>query len=89
MDYPSTPYEGKLPRCAGVMCTATRRIAVASTTASSMKPITGGGVHSVRVGREQQFAFRPAPLKDAEDYLVRVSDQWDRVLLRLKAFVEE
>jgi DNA-binding transcriptional ArsR family regulator len=48
-----------------------------------------GVVHSVRVGREQQFAFRPAPLKDAQDYLARVSDQWDRVLLRLKAFVEE
>jgi DNA-binding transcriptional ArsR family regulator len=47
-----------------------------------------GVVHSVRVGREQQFAFRPAPLKDAQDYLARVSDQWDRVLLRLKAFVE-
>src|SRR5262249_41936051 len=48
-----------------------------------------GVVHGVRVGREQQFAFRPAPLKDAQDYLARVSDQWDRVLLRLKAFVEE
>ena len=47
-----------------------------------------GVVHSVRVGREQQFAFRPAPLKEAQDYLARVSDQWDRVLLRLKAFVE-
>jgi DNA-binding transcriptional ArsR family regulator len=47
-----------------------------------------GVVHSARVGREQQFAFRPAPLKGAQDYLARVSDQWDRVLLRLKAFVE-
>ena len=48
-----------------------------------------GVVHSVRLGRENRFAFRPAPLKDAQDYLARVSDQWDRVLLRLKAFVEE
>ena len=47
-----------------------------------------GVVHGVRVGREQHFAFRPAPLKDAQDYLARVSDQCDRVLLRLKAFVE-
>jgi DNA-binding transcriptional ArsR family regulator len=47
-----------------------------------------GVVHSVRVGRERQFAFRPAPLQDAQDYLARVSDQWDRVLLRLKDFVE-
>lgn len=47
-----------------------------------------GVVHSARVGREQQFAFRAAPLKDAQDYLARVSGQWDRVLLRLKAFVE-
>jgi DNA-binding transcriptional ArsR family regulator len=46
-----------------------------------------GVVHSARVGREQQFAFRPGPLKGAQDYLARVSDQWDRVLLRLKAFV--
>jgi DNA-binding transcriptional ArsR family regulator len=46
-----------------------------------------GVVLSVRGGREQQFAFRPAPLKDAQDYLARVSDQRDRVLLRLKAFV--
>jgi DNA-binding transcriptional ArsR family regulator len=47
-----------------------------------------GVVHSLRVGREQQFAFRPAPLKDAQDYLARVSDQWDGVLMRLKDFVE-
>ena len=47
-----------------------------------------GVVHSLRVGREQQFAFRPAPLQDAQDYLARVSDQWDRVLARLKDFVE-
>jgi DNA-binding transcriptional ArsR family regulator len=48
-----------------------------------------GVVHSVRLGRENRFAFRPEPLKDAQDYLARVSDQWDRVLLRLKVFVEE
>jgi DNA-binding transcriptional ArsR family regulator len=48
-----------------------------------------GVVRSVRVGRENHFAFRPEPLKHAQDYLARVSDQWDRVLLRLKAFVEE
>jgi DNA-binding transcriptional ArsR family regulator len=48
-----------------------------------------GVVHSVRLGRENRFAFRPAPLKDAQDYLARVSDQWDRVLMRLKAFVED
>lgn len=48
-----------------------------------------GVVHSVWSGRENHFVFRPEPLKDAQDYLARVSDQWDRVLMRLKAFVEE
>src|SRR5262249_52193381 len=47
-----------------------------------------GVVDSVRVGREQQFAFRPERLNEARDYLARVSDQWERVLTRLKAFVE-
>ena len=48
-----------------------------------------GVVHSVRVGRENRFAFRPEPLKQAQDYLARVSEQWDRALMRLKDFVED
>jgi DNA-binding transcriptional ArsR family regulator len=47
-----------------------------------------GVVHSVRVGRESVFAFRPEPLKELRSYLARVSDQWDDTLVRLKSFVE-
>ena len=45
-------------------------------------------VHSVRVGRESLFEFRPEPLRDLQSYLERVSDQWDDALARLKSFVE-
>ncbi len=48
-----------------------------------------GIVHSVRAGRESRFAFDPAPIADAKEYLDRVSAQWDEALTRLKAFVEE
>jgi DNA-binding transcriptional ArsR family regulator len=47
-----------------------------------------GIVHSVRTGRESRFAFDPLPMNELREYLVRVSEQWDRVLARLKAFVE-
>jgi DNA-binding transcriptional ArsR family regulator len=47
-----------------------------------------GIVHSVRTGRESLFGFDPTPMKELEAYLERVSEQWDRVLGRLKAFVE-
>ena len=49
---------------------------------------SAGVVHSVRVGRESLFAFRPEPLEDLRFYLERVSDQWDDALGRLKSFVE-
>jgi DNA-binding transcriptional ArsR family regulator len=45
-------------------------------------------VHSVRVGRESLFEFRPEPLKGLQSYLERVSDQWEHALARLKSFVE-
>lgn len=47
-----------------------------------------GLVHNVRRGRESRFGFEPAPLRELEDYLRRVSEQWDQALARLKAFVE-
>ena len=49
---------------------------------------SAGVVHSIRVGRESQFAFRPEPLKEARTYLDSVSDQWDDTLARLQSFVE-
>lgn len=47
-----------------------------------------GIVHSVRVGRESQFAMQPESLAQARGWLDDISRQWDGALLRLKAFVE-
>ena len=47
-----------------------------------------GIVHSERSGRESLFAFDPKPVHELQDYLARVSAQWDQVLGRLKSFVE-
>src|SRR5882757_2188862 len=47
-----------------------------------------GIVHSVRSGRESRFEFDPEPLEGIKEYLDFVSQQWDRALSRLKAFVE-
>jgi DNA-binding transcriptional ArsR family regulator len=46
-------------------------------------------VHSVRMGRENLFEFDPQPMEEMKAYLERVSAQWDRPLVRLKAFVED
>jgi DNA-binding transcriptional ArsR family regulator len=55
-----------------------------------LRVLEGAGVvHSVRVGRESRFEFRPEPLKELQSYLERVSDQWERALARLKSFVED
>jgi DNA-binding transcriptional ArsR family regulator len=48
-----------------------------------------GLVHSVRSGRESLFKFDPQPIEEISEYLDQVSAQWDRVLGRLKAFVED
>lgn len=55
-----------------------------------LRVLEGAGVaRSMRVGRENLFALQPEPLKEAQDYLERVSSQWDRVLARLKVHVEK
>jgi len=46
-------------------------------------------VHRTPAGRETIFAFDPQPIESVREYLDRVSEQWDRALLRLKAFVED
>jgi DNA-binding transcriptional ArsR family regulator len=48
-----------------------------------------GIVHSIRKGRETLFEFNPKPIEAAKGYLDLVSEQWDQVLARLKAFVED
>ncbi len=47
-----------------------------------------GVVHSLRVGRESLFAFKPEPIEDIRAFLDVVSVEWDHTLLRLKDFVE-
>ena len=48
-----------------------------------------GIVLSSRAGRESLFQFQPNPMKQMQDYIERVSAQWDDALARLKAFVEK
>jgi DNA-binding transcriptional ArsR family regulator len=48
-----------------------------------------GVVENLRRGRENLFAFRPQPIRDIQEYLSFVSQQWDHALSRLKSFVEE
>jgi DNA-binding transcriptional ArsR family regulator len=47
-----------------------------------------GILHRVRAGRESRFGFDPEPVNELQDYLKRLSDQWDQALARLKALVE-
>jgi DNA-binding transcriptional ArsR family regulator len=48
-----------------------------------------GLVSSHREGRERIWRVRPEPLTDASDYLTGLSKRWDRVMERLRAFVED
>lgn len=48
-----------------------------------------GMVRCVRAGRESRFELDPRPLSEIEEYVQRVSREWDTALARLKAFVEE
>ena len=49
---------------------------------------SAGIVHCARAGRESLFGFDPQPLHELQEYLGRVSAQWDQVLSRLKTLVE-
>jgi DNA-binding transcriptional ArsR family regulator len=48
-----------------------------------------GVVQSERFGRERVWELKPKRLAEARRYLDHISEQWDVVLGRLKAFVEE
>jgi DNA-binding transcriptional ArsR family regulator len=48
-----------------------------------------GLVRSTRTGRESHFALEPRRIADMQEYLHRVSQQWDQALARLKSFVED
>ena len=50
---------------------------------------SAGLVRSARAGRESVWELTPAPLADARVALDRIAAQWDDVLTRLRAFVEE
>lgn len=42
-----------------------------------------------RKGRERIWTLEPQPLLTADEYLSRISAQWDDALTRLRQFVEE
>jgi DNA-binding transcriptional ArsR family regulator len=48
-----------------------------------------GMVRCAHRGRESLFEFNPKPIIEIQEYLDRVSKNWDQALSRLKAFVEE
>lgn len=48
-----------------------------------------GFVRYIRAGRETRFKLIRRPFEEMEEYLGLVSQQWDRALARLKAFVED
>jgi DNA-binding transcriptional ArsR family regulator len=48
-----------------------------------------GIARCTRSGRESLFALAPEPMQEMQEYLDRVSRQWDQALARLKSFVEK
>jgi DNA-binding transcriptional ArsR family regulator len=46
-------------------------------------------VHGIRQGRERIWRLDQGRLEDARRYLDLISEQWDRALSRLRAFVEK
>jgi DNA-binding transcriptional ArsR family regulator len=55
-----------------------------------LRVLEGAGiVHSARFGREIRFELDPGPVRELQEYLGRVSAQWDQALARLKALVEQ
>jgi DNA-binding transcriptional ArsR family regulator len=47
-----------------------------------------GIVRSARLGRESRFELDPTSMRELQEYLGRVSAQWDQALARFKALVE-
>jgi hypothetical protein len=48
-----------------------------------------GVLRSRRLGRERVWEVDAAPLQAAREWLDAISQDWDRALGRLKAFVED
>jgi DNA-binding transcriptional ArsR family regulator len=58
--------------------------------AKHLRVLEGAGlVEARREGRESRYALRPEPMRDARDFLDRVSAGWDEAIERLRAFVED
>jgi DNA-binding transcriptional ArsR family regulator len=51
--------------------------------------LEAGIVRSTREGRERIWSVVPRGLGEAQRYLDQISNEWDRALERLRAFVEE
>ncbi|HEX7004132.1 MAG TPA: metalloregulator ArsR/SmtB family transcription factor [Trueperaceae bacterium] len=55
-----------------------------------LRVLEGAGiVRSYRSGRLTLFELDPQPIREANEFLDVVSEQWDRKLAELKRFVEE
>lgn len=48
-----------------------------------------GLVNRKRMGRESRFAIQPKAIDTARDHLAKVSAQWDKAIVRLRAVVED
>lgn len=48
-----------------------------------------GVVKCKRVGRETRYYIRPGSVSGARDYLMRVSEQWDKTIERLRTVLDE
>lgn len=48
-----------------------------------------GMVRSIKAGRENLYQFNPKPIEEIKTYLQLVSEEWDRTIDRLRAFVED
>jgi len=80
--------------CAGRPCSIAQLTAGSRLTRQAitkhLRVLQGVGmVRSVHAGRERLFEFDPKPVIEMREYLDLVSQQWDRALERLKAFVEK
>jgi DNA-binding transcriptional ArsR family regulator len=69
--------------------TAGSRITRQAVTKHLLVLQNAGIISSVRSGRENRFALNPRSLHAMQNYLDRVSHQWDQALARLKSFVEK
>src|SRR5262245_24630263 len=73
----------------GASLRATSRLSRQATTKHLAVLAEAGLVRSRRAGRDRVWELEPRRLADAQQYLDRISKQWDGALARLKRLVED